>query len=160
MTTNDYLSLYLSISDETKIEMESLHFPSRLLSIPLPCHRGDNLKGEGGLSVACQLAEYVLDSDECKVVLEMDFVRSVDIDGLSLAREVGRREGYPGQWRVSVFRGIGHKILCRSSNVEIGCVIKTANQGTFDPALCQRSTWPRTALHCELRSIPGPLFVS
>ena len=85
----------------------------------------------GALASCCQLAEYALDPDECKAVLEMDLVRSVDIDGSCC---LSRERGYPGQWRVSLFRGIGHNMLHGSS----------------------------TRLHycCALRSIPGPLFVS
>ena len=58
----------------------------------------------GALASCCQLAEYALDSDECKAVLEMDLVRSVDIDGSCLPIEGARLPGsvarfaFPRHW--------------------------------------------------------------
>ena len=72
----------------------------------------------GALASCCQLAEYALDSDECKAVLEMDLVRSVDIDGSCC---LSRERGYPGQWRVSLFRGIGHNMLRTRQQYVLDC---------------------------------------
>ena len=86
----------------------------------------------GALASCCQLAEYALDSDECKAVLEMDFVRPVEI--LMAPAYRGRKATrVSGAFRFSAALAI----TCYTAAV-LHCT---------------------TAAH-SVRSIPGPLFVS